>query len=178
MLARLILISLLAVVSTAARAELTVGSAAPAFSLAAARGGNDFEFKLAEALSKGPVVLYFFPKAFTKVCTEEAHLFAEAMADFEAVTASVIGVSTDTIETQREFSKTECRDKFPVGADPDGKIAKAYDVLRSERLMANRTSYVITPNGKIASAHTASDADSHIRIALEAVRAWKAGSGG
>lgn len=178
MLTRLILVLLLVAVSTAARAELPVGSAAPAFSLAAARGGNDFEFKLAEALRKGPVVVYFFPKAFSKVCTEEAHLFAEAMAEFEAVAATVIGISTDTIATQREFSRLECRDKFPVGADPDGQVAKAYDALRPDRVMASRTSYVITPDGKIAAVHSASDAESHIRTALDVARSWKASHGG
>jgi len=177
MLARLMLISLLAIASTPARAELTAGTVAPVFTIPAARGGTDIEFKLADALSKGPVVLYFFPKAFSKVCTLEAHLFAEAMVDFEAVSSSVIGVSTDTIETQRDFSKLECRDKFPVGADPEGKVARAYDTLRPDRIMTSRTSYVITPDGKVASVHTAPDAESHIRVALDVVRAWKARSG-
>ena len=109
--------------------ELAAGTIAPAFSTKAALGGRDLTFTLAEALKKGPVVVYFYPKSFTSVCTEEANLFAEAMPEFERLGASVIGISTDTIETQREFSRMACRDKFPVAADPKGNVAKAYDVL-------------------------------------------------
>ncbi len=158
-------------------AELTVGTNAPAFSTKAAQGGSEIAFKLSEALKKGPVVVYFYPKSFTSVCTEEAHLFAEAMPEFETLGSSVIGISADTIETQREFSREACRDKFPVAADPQGKIVKAYDVLAwkdGDSLFASRTSYVITPDGKIASVLTAGDAGSHIQSALASVKAWKA----
>jgi peroxiredoxin len=99
------------------------------------------------------------------------------MPEFEKLGSSVIGISADTIETQREFSKTECRDKFPVAADPNGKIVKAYDTVAWEdgsNIYANRTSYVITPDGKIASVLTAQDAGSHIQSALAFVKAWKA----
>jgi peroxiredoxin len=99
------------------------------------------------------------------------------MSEFETLGASVIGVSTDTIETQREFSRLECRDKFPVAADPRGDVAKAYDVLvrrESGGIIASRTSYVIGPDGKIASVLTARDAPSHIQSALASVKAWKA----
>jgi peroxiredoxin len=176
-LARLALCcSLAGLLPSLAWAELTVGATAPAFSSKAARGGTDLTFTLAEALKKGPVVVYFYPKSFTKVCTEEANLFAEAMAEFEALGASVIGVSTDTIETQREFSRLECRDKFAVAADPKGDVAKAYDVLVRRDgggVLASRTSYVIAPDGKVASVHTARDAGSHIQAALASVKAWK-----
>lgn len=168
---------LVGVLPSLARAELKVGTIAPAFSTKAAQGGAELRFTLSEALKKGPVVVYFYPKSFTSVCTEEAHLFAEAMPGFEKLGSSVIGVSADTIETQREFSRTECRDKFPVAADPNGKIVKAYDVLAWEdgrSLYASRTSYVITPDGKIASVLTADDAGSHIQSALTFVKAWKA----
>lgn len=161
-----------------ARAELTVGVAAPAFSAKAAQSGADLTFTLSEALKKGPVVVYFYPKSFTSVCTEEAHLFAEAMSEFAALGSSVVGISTDTIETQREFSRTACRDKFPVAADPKGQIVREYDVLawkQGNNVFASRTSYVITPDGKVASVLTAPDADSHIRSALTFVKAWKAG---
>ena len=156
--------------------ELTVGTTAPAISTQAARGGTDLTFRLSEALKKGPVVVYFYPKSFTSVCTEEANLFAEAMSKFETFGSSVIGISTDTIETQREFSRLECRSKFPVAADPKGDVAKAYDVLVrfGGGIFANRTSYVITPDGKIASVLTAGDAGSHIQSALASVKAWKA----
>ncbi len=161
-------------------AELTAGTAAPSFSTKAALGGKAQTFKLAEALKKGPVVVYFYPKSFTSVCTEEAYLFAEAMPEFETLGSSVIGVSTDTIETQRKFSKQACRDKFPVAADPQGKIVKAYDAVSWENggnIFASRTSYVIAPDGTIASVHTAPDAASHIQSALKSVKAWKARQG-
>jgi thioredoxin-dependent peroxiredoxin len=160
-----------------ARSELPIGTIAPGFSAKAAQGGRDLTFTLSEALKRGPVVVYFYPKSFTSVCTEEAHLFAEAMSEFEALGSSVIGISTDTIETQREFSRMECRDKFPVAGDPEGKVVKAYNVLvRMEGvgIIANRTSYVIAPDGRIASVLTAGDAGSHIQSALASVKAWKA----
>jgi peroxiredoxin Q/BCP len=163
-----------------ARAELTVGTIAPAFSAKAAQGGTGLTFALSAALKKGPVIVYFYPKSFTSVCTEEAHLFAEAMPEFETLGSSVIGISADTIETQREFSRTACRDKFPVAADPKGDIVKAYDVLAwkdGSSIFASRTSYVITPDGRIAWVLTADDADSHIQSALTFVKAWKARQG-
>jgi thioredoxin-dependent peroxiredoxin len=73
------------------------------------------------------VVLYFYPKSFTSVCTVEAHEFAENIENFAAAGASVIGLSGDKIEVQRDFSTKECRDKFPVGADPSFSVIKAYD---------------------------------------------------
>lgn len=177
-LARLLVSVVLAGVPTLARSELGVGVPAPVFTAQAAQGGADLTFSLAESLRKGPVVVYFYPKSFTKVCTEEAHLFAEAAPEFEALGASVIGISADTIETQREFSRLECRDKFPVAADPTGAIVKTYDahVSRpgSESVMAKRISYVVTPDGRIASVLAAPDADSHIRTALAAVKSWSA----
>jgi thioredoxin-dependent peroxiredoxin len=179
-LARLLLsCSLIGLLPSLAWSELRVGTTAPAFSAKAAQGGTDLIFTLSEALKRGPVVVYFFPKSFTSVCTEEAHLFAEAMEEFEALGSSVIGISTDTLETQREFSRMECRDKFPVAADPKGDVGKAYDVLArySGGIVANRTSYVITPDGKIASVLSAGDAESHIQSALTSVKAWKARQG-
>ena len=177
-LARFLLSSfLISLVPSLARAELTVGTIAPTFATKAALAGSELTFRLAAALKKGPVVVYFYPKSFTSVCTEEAHLFAEAMPEFEALGSSVIGISADTIETQREFSRQACRDKFPVAADPQGNIVKAYDVVGwkdGRSIFANRTSYVITPDGKIASVLTAQDAESHIQSALKFVKAWKA----
>ena len=158
-------------------AALKVGTIAPAISTKAALGGKELTFTLSEALKKGPVVVYLYPKSFTSVCTEEAHLFAEAMSEFETLGASVIGISADTIETQRDFSREACRDKFPVAADPKGDVVKAYDVLAGRdgrSIFASRTSYVITPDGKIASVLTADDAGSHIQSALKSVKAWKA----
>lgn len=167
----------LALVSGAAHAALKPGEAAPDFTIPAAQGGKDFSFSLKEALKKGPVVLYFYPKSFTRVCTIEAHEFAEAMEQFAAMGASVIGVSADRLETQREFSSKECRDKFPVGADPDFKVINAYDAAFNApvvgAMFASRISYVISPEGKILSSVADSGATRHIENALAVVRQWR-----
>jgi peroxiredoxin len=171
---RAILSLFFAFFATAALAALKPGDAAPDFSVQAAQGGKDFTFSLKDALKKGPVVVFFYPKSFTSVCTEEAHEFAEAMEQFAAMNTSVIGVSGDKIETQREFSSKECRDKFPVGADPQFKVIKAYqasfDLPIAGSMFASRISYVISPEGKILSAVSDSGATKHIENALETVR--------
>ena len=156
-----------------ARAALSTGAPAPDFQIEGALAGKDFRFSLAEALKKGPVVLYFYPKSFTSVCTEEAHLFAEATEEFAALGASVIGVSGDDIETQRKFSASECRDKFPVGADADQRVIKAYDVA-GRGVYAARVSYVISPEARIIATTADPGARRHIDEAMKAVRAWKA----
>jgi peroxiredoxin Q/BCP len=163
--------------ATAAYAALKPGDAAPDFTVAAAQGGKAFQFSLADALKKGPVVLYFYPKSFTSVCTVEAHDFAENMENFAAAGATVIGLSSDNIEVQRDFSSKECRDKFPVGADPDFSVIKAYDAAFTipgvGPAFAHRISYVISPDGKILSAYADSGAEKHIENALAAVRKWR-----
>lgn len=159
--------------TTAAVAALKPGDPAPDFTVQAAQGGKEFTFALAEALKRGPVVLYFYPKSFTKICTEEAHEFAENIENFAAAGASVIGLSADPIDVQREFSARECRDKFPVGADPDLAVINSYDAKFEGRAMANRISYVISPGGKIVSSYIDRDAAKHIEIALAAVRKWR-----
>ncbi len=163
----------LSLFATGAEAALKLGDAAPDFTVQAAQGGKEFKFALAEALKNGPVVLYFYPKSFTSICTEEAHEFAENIENFAAVGASVIGLSADPIGVQREFSAKECRDKFPVGADPDLSVINAYDAKFQGRAMANRISYVISPEGKIISSTTDPDASKHIEVALAAVRKWR-----
>ena len=112
-----------------ASAALKVGATAPDFTAPATLGGKEFTFALADALKHGPVVLYFYPAAFTKGCTIEAHEFADAMPQFEALGVTVIGVSHDNIETLNKFSTTECRSKFPVAADADEHIMKSYDAV-------------------------------------------------
>jgi len=160
--------------ATAATAALKPGDAAPDFTLQAAQGGKDFTFSLAENLKKGPVVLYFYPKSFTSVCTAEAHEFAENIENFKAAGAAVIGVSADPIDVQREFSAKECRDKFPVGADPKLSIIKAYGAAYAMPGMAfaDRISYVISPEGKILYAYSNPEAEKHIENALAVVRKW------
>src|ERR1019366_1027902 len=123
-------------------ATLQPGPTAPDFPTQATLAGKPFRFALADALKKGPVVLYFYPAAFTPGCTAEAHEFAEATAEFQALGATVIGVSHDDIETLNKFSVSECRNKFAVAADPDQHIMKAYDaVLKMKPTLADRTSY-------------------------------------
>ena len=166
-----------AVLGSAADAAMQAGETAPAFTIPAAKGGKVFTFDLAAALKKGPVVLYFYPKSFTSVCTLEAHAFADAMPRFAAAGASVIGVSADGIETQQEFSSKECRDTFPVGADASLDVARAYDVALAipgtGMGFANRVSFVIAPDGRILEEHADSGAESHIATALAAVEAWR-----
>lgn len=160
-----------------AGATLKPGDAAPDFTAAAAIGGADFVFSLADALKKGPVVLYFYPKSFTKGCTIEAHEFADKYESFAAAGASLIGVSADTIETQRDFSAKECRDKFPVAADPKLSVIEAYDAKRgapsqSGATVSDRISYVVTPDGKVGLSLLDSDPIKHVRETLDFVRRW------
>ena len=169
-----------ACVSIPASAELAVGAKAPDFTAAGALDGKDFSFNLKKALKKGPVVLYFYPKAFTKGCTIEAHAFAEATADFNAAGATVIGMSNDDIPTLKRFSTEECRSKFAVAAAKP-EVVKAYDVaLKREGFppgFTNRTSYVIARNGKIALVHADLNPVDHVRLTLEAVKALKGKKG-
>lgn len=161
-------------VATPAYAILNVGDNAPDFTTQASLGGKEFTFTLAEALKTGPVVLYFYPAAFTKGCTIEAHNFAAATDEFKSMGATVIGVSKDDIETLNKFSVSECGSKFPVGADGDKKIMKAYDsVLLKFLPMSNRTSYVISPDRKIVYAYSAFDPDGHVENTLAAVKKWR-----
>lgn len=157
-----------------ALAALAVGAAAPDFSTQASLGGKEFNFSLADALKKGPVVLYFYPAAFTKGCTIEAHEFAEATSQFAALGATVIGVSHDSIGTLDKFSVSECRSKFPVAADPDETVIKSYDaVLAQKPEYANRTSYVIAPDHTILMTYTDLNPDKHVELTLAAVKKWR-----
>ncbi|MBV9438409.1 MAG: peroxiredoxin [Candidatus Eremiobacteraeota bacterium] len=151
-------------------AHLAEGAPAPEFTADAALGGQVERFDLKAALAKGPVVVYFFPKSFTKGCTIEAHLFSEHIGDYKKLGASVIGVSADDIETQKRFSTEECRSAFPVASDPGLKIAESYDAKLSGTF-ANRTSYVIAPDGTIAYAYTSLDPSKHVDNTLDALRA-------
>jgi len=160
---------------TPALAALPVGAAAPDFSVPASLGGNEYTFKLKEALKQGPVVLYFFPAAFTQGCTIEAHNFAEATDEYKSLGATVIGVSTDNIDTLKKFSVSECRNKFAVAADGDGKVMKAYDAVHDKRPeYAQRVSYVISPEGKILYEYTNMSPESHVANTMRALREWKA----
>lgn len=159
-----------------ALANLPVGAKAPAFTTQAAIGGKDIAFNLQKALRKGPVVLYFYPKAFTQGCTLEAHAFAEATPEFAKYGATVVGMSADDLPTLRKFSQEACRDKFAVGvANP--AIVNSYGVALKRNGksagMTDRTSYVIAPNGRVAFVHSELDYRDHVRLTLEAVKGLK-----
>lgn len=167
--------ALAATLTAPASAALAVGSKAPDFTLQATQGGNVFTFSLADALKKGPVVLYFYPAAFTSGCTMEAHEFADAIAQYKDLGATVIGVSHDPVDKLQRFSVSECRSKFPVAADVNQTVMKSYDsVLPSHPQYANRTSYVIAPNGTIIYTYTNLDPSQHVENTLTALKAWKA----
>ena len=158
-----------------ANAALTVGAKAPDFALKAAKAGKEFDFSLSAALKQGPVVLYFFPAAFTPGCTVEAHEFAEASDKFAAMGATVIGVTSGNPQRVTEFSSVECRNKFAVAADSDQKVIKEYDaVLKQKPEYSDRTSYVIAPDHTILLAYTDLNPDKHVDMTMEAVTKWKA----
>jgi peroxiredoxin Q/BCP len=167
---------LAALIATPAYAALDIGTRAPDFTTQASLGGKVFTYSLADALKNGPVVLYFYPAAFTKGCTIEAHNFAEAIDKYKALGATVIGVSHDNIDKLNKFSVSECRSKFPVASDADQRIMKAYDaILAAKPQYANRTSYVIVPDGKIIYTYTDLHPDKHVENTLAALREWAAG---
>ena len=155
---------------------LAAGTKAPAFTARGAIAGKVFTLSLANALKKGPVVLYFYPKAFTQGCTLEAHAFAEATGDFNKAGATVIGMSNDDLPTLQRFSTEACRDKFAV-ASATPAIVKAYDVglMKDGKSTGytKRTSYVIGQDGRIKLVHSDMDYKDHVRMTLDAVRAMK-----
>jgi peroxiredoxin (alkyl hydroperoxide reductase subunit C) len=166
---------LLAAFALPALAAVGVGDKAPDFTAQASLAGKEYTYKLADALKKGPVVLYFYPEAFTKGCTIEAHDFAEAADKYAALGASVIGVSHDQIDKLNKFSVSECRSKFAVAADPDMKVIKAYGAeLPGHETYANRTSYVIAPDGTVIYSFTDMNPDQHVANTLKAIQDWKA----
>lgn len=162
--------------ATTAQAALPVGTSAPDFETRGALAGKIFTLKLSEQLKKGPVVLYFFPAAFTPGCTAEAHEFAEATDEFKKAGATVIGMSADPVDKLAEFSTKECSNKFAV-ASAGPKVIEGYDVaLKSIPGLTgktDRTSYVITRTGKIAYAHSALDYKDHVKNTLAAVKSLK-----
>lgn len=166
-------IAALSLVAAPAGAALKVGEKAPDFSTTGAVGGKEFKLNLAEQLKHGPVVLYFFPKAFTSGCTAEAHAFSESIGEFKKAGAQVIGMSADNLAVLHDFSTKECRSAFPV-ATATPEIQKAYDVAWAAHPgVTTRTSYVIAPNGKIVMVHDDLDFSQHVAKTLAAVRALR-----
>jgi peroxiredoxin len=165
--------ALAAMASGPAVAELKPGDPAPAFEAKATLGGEPFQFVLEKALQKGPVVLYFYPKAFTQGCTIEARNFAEATDEYASLGATVIGVSGDDIETLNKFSVSECRSRFAVASDSGGRVMKAYDAsMPFVETYAKRVSYVISPQQRIIYAWSSMSPEQHVPNTLDALRRW------
>ena len=167
---------------------LQKGDAAPMFTAKASLAGKEFNYSLAEALKQGPVVVYFYPSAYTQGCNIQAHTFAENMDAFKAAKASVIGVSLDSIARLNDFSADPayCAGKLPVASDADGSIAKSYGVNVSEGRagmkdsrgvdidhgFADRMTFVLTQDGKVASTFGGRNLppDQNVQQALQAVK--------
>jgi peroxiredoxin len=157
---------LMTVAALPAAAALKAGDAAPKFRAQASMNGKAFNYSLKQALKKGPVVVYFYPSAYTSGCNIQAHTFSINADKFAAAGASIVGVSLDSIERLNDFSKdpSYCAGKFPTASDPEGKIAKSFDLtVREARAgamdtrgkeighgFAERTTFIVTPDGKIA----------------------------
>lgn len=164
--------------ATPAMAALAPGAKAPVFVADGAAAGQPYKVDLKAALKKGPVVLYFFPAAFTSGCNAEAHAFAEAIPDFAAAGATVIGMTSGNVDQLAKFSSEKCAGKFPVAA-ASAAVAAGYDVVLKKpdgtpMGYTNRTSYVIAPNGKVLFVHSDMNPADHVRTTLEAVRQYKA----
>jgi len=174
-----------------ALAALKDGDKAPDFTAQASLAGKEFKFSLKESLKKGPVVVYFYPSAYTQGCNVQAHTFSVNQEKFAAAGASIIGVSLDSIQRLNQFSADPeyCAGKFPVASDADGSIAKSYDLSVRQMAglkdtkgnevdhgLAERTTFVVTPDGKIAATIGGVKPDENVMKALETVQKLKAKS--
>src|SRR5690242_3418434 len=184
-----------AVLAMPAFAMLKAGASAPDFTATASQAGKDFNFSLKDALKKGPVVVYFYPAAYTGGCDLEAHTFATQKDKFDAAGATIIGVSADSIQRLNSFSSDPdfCAGKFPVASDADGKIAASYDLklippqpnvtdVRGKTVTHGfipRTTFVIAKDGKIVSALSSEEdhikPDQHVTKALAIVQQMQSG---
>jgi thioredoxin-dependent peroxiredoxin len=172
-------------------AALKDGDSAPDFTAQASLAGKEFKFSLKESLKKGPVVVYFYPSAYTQGCNVQAHTFSVNQEKFAAAGASIVGVSLDSIQRLNQFSADPeyCAGKFPVASDASGSIAKSYDLnvktiagLKDtkgnevDHGLAERTTFVVTPDGKIAATIGGMRPDENVMKALETVQHLKAKS--
>jgi thioredoxin-dependent peroxiredoxin len=174
-------------------AALKIADKAPDFSARASLAGKEFNFSLADALKKGPAVVYFYPSAYTQGCDLEAHTFAQEKDKFDAAGATIIGVSADSIARLNQFSADPdyCAGKFPVASDADGKIAMSYDLKASapragmkdvrgveiDHGFIERVTFVIGKDHKILATLSSADdkisPDQHVHRALEIVQQLK-----
>jgi len=182
-----LLVGILSVaLSSTASAALKPGDMAPDFSTQASLAGKAFTFALNDALKKGPVVVYFYPSAYTGGCNLQAHTFAVNKEKFDAAGASIVGVSLDSITRLNDFSADPnyCAGKIAVASDADGKIAKSYDLKIGEAKVtakdtrgiaidhgfAERTTFVVTPDKKIAAVVGDMTPEENANKALEIVQ--------
>jgi thioredoxin-dependent peroxiredoxin len=163
-----------ALLAAPALAALPVGAKAPDFATKGAVAGKPIDVRLADQLKQGPVVLYFFPAAFTGGCNAEAHAFAEAIDDFHKAGATVLGVTAGNVDKLEAFSSEKCAGKFAVAAATPAMI-KAYDVSLGQTTplgdITSRTSYVIARDGRITFVHSDMSPAEHVQLTLAAVRA-------
>lgn len=165
-----------ACIANTALAALKPGTTAPDFSAPAYLAGEPLTFQLAQALKKGPVVLYFFPAAFTPGCNIEAHLFSKAADDFRSAGATVIGLTSGNTKQLAEFSQDTktCGGRFAVAADVDARIAGKYDARMADKPgLTARVSYVIAPDGRIVHAYADSNPQDHVKHTLQALKTFE-----
>lgn len=167
-------------------AALKTGDAAPDFSAQASLAGKAFKYSLADALKKGPVVVYFYPSAFTEGCNVQAHTFSERRGDFDAAGATIIGVSLDSITRLNAFSADPkyCAGKIAVASDADGSIVKSYQLkvqtapepvmdsrgVAVDHAFAERTTFVVTPDHKIHAVIGGVTPTANVEAALKSVQ--------
>jgi len=170
-----LLAAVAALAASPALAALKEGASAPDFTLQGFQAGKALTFSLADARKKGPVVVYFFPAADTPGCNIEAKMFADAIPQFAANGATVIGVTAGKLDQLQKVSADtdKCSGKFPVAADPGAKVAKEYDAMMNAAI-SNRTSFVISPQGTVLHVHSDLNPNAHVSETLGAVKAWKA----
>ncbi len=170
-----LLVSGLLMTALPSRAALDPGGAAPGFTAPAALAGKTFTFSLDKALRKGPVVLYFFPEAFTDGCTIEAKAFADALPKFKALGATVVGMSRDPMSVLRKFSVEACHSKFAVASDPSLETIRKYDAAlwQGGNDKAGRITYIISPERKVIYAFASDSPDQHVEYALDALNKWR-----
>ena len=182
-----VLVSVIAsgIIAAPAFAAIDQGAKAPDFKAQASLAGKEFTYSLKEALAKGPVVVYFYPSAYTAGCNVQAHTFSVSMEKFTAAGASVIGVSLDSVARLKDFSADPeyCAGKLPVASDPEGKIAKSYDLkissfpgakdsrgIEIDHDFAERTTFIVLPNGHINATIGGVSPQENVAKALEAVQ--------
>lgn len=183
---QLLTILAFAVLALPVSAALKEGDTAPDFSAQASLAGKSFQYSLQESLKNGPVVVYFYPSAYTQDCNIEAHTFSENADKFKAAGTSIVGVSLDNIERLNAFSADPkyCAGKLPVASDADGRIAHAYQLKIADaspgakdsrgieigHAFAERTTFVVLPGGKISGTVGGVTPSEHVHRALEIVQ--------